>query len=604
MRGTSMSKEKGKKKEKKKVISESVCRKVRRNDGYKMKFMSEYTFRNFYEVIESRYPKRVMYRVFRTEESITFSQFAHYVRSASTYLLKLGFNKGDKIAIMAESCPNWMVAYVALTSVGMVAVPILPDFSLLETDGILKHSEAKGIFVNQKQYAKIKSSIEENALELFRIEDLFHIPKNIVIESDKAFSLTPGISLTNMKAEPALLDANKPKEEDLASIIYTSGTTGSSKGVMLTHFNILRCADLNTDVYVKVKPGYKALSILPMSHVYEFTIGQILPLLQGVEITFLGKPPAVSILLPALSEVRPHIMLTVPLLIEKVYRSAVAPVLNGNEKIKKLIKYPIIGSFVYQVIGRKILSTFGHRLKFFGIGGAPLDSEVEYFLYRASFPYAIGYGLTETSPLIAGCGPKKSMHKLSFVGKVVEDDSVILDDKNSEGVGEILVKGPNVMQGYYLRDDLNSEVFTEDGYFRTGDLGYMDKKGFLSIKGRCKTMILGPAGENIYPEPIENLINAQEFVEESLVVPSKGGLLALIKIDIELMSKKLKIDIDTARKEAEKYVKEIRKTVNAQLSAYSRINETELQKEPFERTPTQKIKRFLYPKKKKDGKKE
>lgn len=593
-----------KKKEKKKVISAKVCRKVRREDGYRMKFMSEYTFRNFYEVIESRFSKRMMYSVFRSDESLTYGQFAHNVRAAATYLLKMGLKKGDKVAIMAESCPNWMVAYVALTSVSIVAVPILPDFSLLEADGILKHSQAKAVFLNQKQYAKIKSSVEENDLELFRIEDLFHIPKNIVIEDEKHFTLTPGISIINTKIEQGVLDQNKPKEDDLASIIYTSGTTGSSKGVMLTHFNILRCADLNTDVYVKVNPGDKALSILPMSHVYEFTIGQVLPLLQGVEITFLGKPPAVSILLPALSEVRPHIMLTVPLLIEKVYRSAVVPVITGNEKIKKLLKYPVLGSFVYKVIGRKILSTFGHRLKFFGIGGAPLDSEVEYFLYRAAFPYAIGYGLTETSPLIAGCGPKKSMHKLSFVGKVVEDDDVILDDKNSEGVGEILVKGPNVMQGYYLRDDLNSEVFTSDGYFRTGDLGYKDKKGFLSIKGRCKTMILGPAGENIYPEPIENLINAQEFVEESLVVPSNGGLLALIKIDIELMSKKLKIDIDSARKEAEKYVKEIRKTVNAQLSAYSRISETELQKEPFERTPTQKIKRFLYPKKKKEGKKD
>ena len=181
---------------------------------------------------------------------------------------------------------------------------------------------------------------------------------------------------------------------------------------------------------------------------------------------------------------------------------------------------------------------------------------------------------------------------------------VILDEKNEEGVGEILVKGVNVMSGYYERDDLNSEVFTKDGYFRTGDLGYMDKSGFLSISGRVKTMILGPAGENIYPEPIESLINAQEFVEESLVVPSDGGLLALIKIDIELMSKKLKIDISAARKEAEKYVKELRKTVNAQLSSYSRLSDTELQSEPFERTPTQKIKRFLYPKKKKDEKKQ
>ncbi len=599
-----MSKGKTKKKEKKRVISEKVCRRVRRSDGLRMKFMSEYTFRNFYEVIESRYPKRNMYRVFRSEENLTFSSFAHEVRAVGTYLVKMGFQKGDRIAIMAESCPNWMVAYVAMTAVSLVAVPILPDFSLREAETIIKHSGAKGIFINQKQYTKLKSILDESGTEIFRMEDLFHIPRNIVIESEKFFPSTPGLGMTNTKIEQVLLDERRPTESDLASIIYTSGTTGSSKGVMLSHFNILRCADLNTDVYVKIRAGAKALSILPMSHVYEFTIGQVLTLLQGVEITFLGKPPAVSILLPALAEVRPHIMLTVPLLIEKVYKAAVVPAIEGNEKIKRMLHYPLIGSFVYRVIGRKIESTFGHRLKFFGIGGAPLDSEVEYFLYRARFPYAIGYGLTETSPLIAGCGPKKSMHKPSFVGKIVADDTVRLDNINSEGVGEILVKGPNVMSGYYMRDDLNAEVFTPDGFFRTGDLGYLDKKGRLAIKGRVKTMILGPAGENIYPEPIESLINSQEYVEESLVVPSDGGLLALIKIDIELMSKKLRIDIDDAKKEAEKYVKELRKTVNEQLSSYSRLNETKLQNEPFERTPTQKIKRFLYPKKKKDEKKE
>ncbi len=589
-----------KKKEKKKVITKKICRKIRRSDGLKMKFMSQYTFRNFYEVIESRYSKRNMYKVFRSDEGYTYGSFAHAVRSTATYLLSQGLSKGERIVIMAESSPNWMVSYTALTSIGLVAVPILPDFSSREAEEIIKHSKAKAIFVNQKQYSKIKSVIESESLMLFRLEDLFHIPRSIRAESDKDFSFLPGISLPNTKINQGLLDENRPEETDLASIIYTSGTTGSSKGVMLTHFNILRCADLSTDVYVKVKPGYSVLSILPMSHVYEFTIGQVLTLLQGLEITFLGKAPAASVLLPALNEVRPHVMLTVPLLIEKVYRASVVPVISENKKIKRLIKYPLIGSFVYRVIGKKILARFGSRIKFFGIGGAPLDSEVEYFLYRSSFPYALGYGLTETSPLVAGCGPRKKDHKLSFVGKVVSDDTVKLENQNEEGVGEVLVKGPNVMMGYYEREELNSDVFTSDGFFKTGDLGMLDKKGRLAIKGRVKTMILGPAGENIYPEIIESLINSQEYVEESLVVPSGGGLLALIKIDLELMSAKLKLDAASARKEAEKYVKEIRKIVNKQLSVQSRINETELQEEPFERTPTQKIKRFLYPKKKKD----
>ena len=588
-------------KEKISKYNDRYFKKIKRADGLKMKCLDSYTFRSFVDIVSARYGKRGMYKIFRSDEELTYLQFQKNVRAASSYLISIGYEKGDKVAIMAESTINWMVAYASLTYIGIIAVPILPDFSFREAEAIITHSQAKGIFINSKQFEKIKDATEN--LDIFRIEDMFHIPKNIVLENGTSFMHSPGFSMVNAKFDLKNIKSIEVNESDTASIIYTSGTTGSSKGVELSHMNLLRCADLNTDVYVKLNKGDKALSILPMSHVYEFTIGQLLPLLKGMEITFLGKPPAVSILLPALSEVRPHVMLTVPLLIEKVYRSAVLPALK-SEKIQRLIKYPLISSFVYRTIGRKIKATFGHRIKFFGIGGAPLDAEVEQFLYKASFPYAIGYGLTETSPLIAGCGPRKRDHKPGFIGKIVIDDDVVLENKNDEGVGEILVKGPNVMKGYYKRPDLNSEVFREDGYFRTGDLGLIDGKGRLSIKGRSKTMILGPAGENIYPEPIESLINSQEYVEESLVVPSDAGLIALITVDLDLMSKRLKIDIEEAKKEAEKYVKGLRKTINEQLSAYSRLNETKLQDEPFERTPTQKIKRFLYPKKKqKDEKK-
>ena len=230
-----------------------------------------------------------------------------------------------------------------------------------------------------------------------------------------------------------------------------------------------------------------------------------------------------------------------------------------------------------------------------------IGKDVELFLHKAHFPYAIGYGLTETSPLVAGYGSAHSRQHPGFVGEIVTDDDVILLDKNSEGVGEIAVKGPNVMKGYYNRDDLNSEVFTEDGYFRTGDLGFIDSHNRLSIRGRVKTMILGPGGENIYPELIESLINNQSFVEESLVVPEDGGLVALIKIDVNMMAEKMKISAMEAHQEALKYIKTIRADVNTQLSSFSRISDVKLQEEPFARTPTQKIKRFLYGKKDKNG---
>lgn len=593
-------KRKKEQKKERKKYSYKECRKIQRPDGLMMKTVRGYTFPDFIDAVSHRFGSRVCYKVFRTgeENDTTFSQLGWHAYAISSYLISKGIEKGDRIAIFGESCPRWMEMYLGIASIGAIAVPILPDFSASEAMHIIAESGAKGVCVNQKQFAKISSQIGD--LMLFRMEDLVHVP---VVSDEYPFVTAPGFPMRNTKINEAELEKRKPAEDDVASIIFTSGTTGASKGVVLTHMNILRGADLATDIYVRIKPGYRALSILPMSHVYEFTIGQILPLMVGVEITFLGRPPAVSVLLPALSEVRPHVMLTVPLLIEKVYKAAVLPVLRDNKKISSMLSKPIIGSFVYRTIGKKLMKTFGHNLVFFGIGGAPLDKDVELFLHKAHFPYAIGYGLTETSPLVAGCGSAHHRQHPGFVGEIVTDDDVILLDKNSEGVGEIAVKGPNVMQGYYNREDLNSEVFTEDGYFRTGDLGFIDEHNRLSIRGRVKTMILGPGGENIYPELIESLINNQSFVEESLVVPDNGGLVALIKIDVNMMAEKMKISAIEAHQEALKYIKTIRSDVNSQLSSFSRISEVKLQEEPFARTPTQKIKRFLYPgKKDKEGK--
>ena len=580
---------------KNKEYSLKNCRSIKRQDGLVMKTVRGYTFMDFVDAVSHRYGKRICYRVFRTgeENDTTYSQLGWHAYAIASYLAGKGIKKGDRIAIFGESCPSWMEMYLGIVLIGAIAVPILPDFSAAEASHIIKESGAVGVCLNQKQHAKLSEGTGD--LMVFRMEDLVHVPS---IPEGYTFITAPGFSMRSAKINAEEVKKRKPEETDTASIIFTSGTTGASKGVVLSHINILRGADLATDTYVKIKPGDRVLSILPMSHVYEFTIGQILPMMVGMEITFLGRPPAVSVLMPALMEVRPHVMLTVPLLIEKVYKAAVLPVLRDNKKIASLIKKPVIGSFVYRTIGAKLMKTFGHNLKFFGIGGAPLDKDVEKFLHRAHFPYAIGYGLTETSPLVAGCGSKHHRQHPGFVGEIVTDDDVILVDKNSEGVGEIAVKGPNVMKGYYNRDDLNREVFTSDGYFLTGDLGYIDRHNRLSIRGRVKTMILGPGGENIYPELIESLINNQSFVEESLVVPEDGGLVALIKIDVNLMAEKMKISAMEAHQEALKYIKTIRADVNSQLSAFSKISDVQLQEEPFDRTPTQKIKRFMYPKKK------
>jgi len=492
-----------------------------------------------------------------------------------------------------------MIAYFSITTIGAIAVPILPEFSKKEIAKILEHSETKAIVVNSKQFDKVSTFCIDNPRAVVRMDDLFYIPEKLFsdIKVRKDFEEVAGIDIKSYRRrakENKELDGIIVNEDDLASIIYTSGTTGTSKGVMLTHKNLVWNADISSDAYVKITPRFKFLSILPVAHVYEFTEGQLLMMMNGAQIIFLGKPPAPSILLPALNKIKPQILLSVPLLMEKVYRSAILPTINKNKNIQKLIKNPITRSLVYRLIGSKLKITFGGRVKFFGLGGAPLDKEVEDFLYRAKFPYAIGYGLTETSPLVAACSYKKRDHKRGTIGKFVPNVEYKLLNKDPEtGVGEIVVKGPGVMKGYFKNDELNKEVFTEDGYFRTGDLGVVEKKR-LSLKGRSKTMILGSGGENIYPEAIESIFNNQEFVEESLVIPEGSSLVALIKIDYEAFAKITKLSFDDSKAAAGEYINKLKRDINKELNSFSKIHEVTLHDEPFQRTPTQKIKRFLY----------
>lgn len=570
-------------------------RKIRREDGLKPKRVYAFTFRAVLDCVVSRYPKRLALCTYKDDETlVTYRMLGFYARNLAMYLLETGFRHGDRIALMGESSPSWMIAYLAMTSVGLTVVPILPDFPAKDVQNILEESKVKGIFVNSKHYEKCLPIIGKG-LRLFRLEDLFEIPTKELPAGKTVFAKAPGTSLALAKPEKGWEEKwreSEPKEDDIASLIFTSGTTGKSKGVLLTQKNLVWNADVCTDIFFKIKPGYRFLSILPMSHVYEFTTNQILGLLCGGEIHYLGRPAAASVLMPALQEIRPVVMMSVPLLMEKVYKASVKPVFDKNVKIKRWLKWTPSRKFISRIVGRKLRLAFGGKLKFFGIGGAPSDPAMEQFLYDSAFPYAQGYGLTETSPMVAGHGPKD--HHLHMIGKVIEGEEVRLDNKNADGVGEILVKGPNVMPGYYENPELNKECFTEDGFFRTGDLGQFDKHGRLGLRGRTKTMILGSGGENIYPENIEALINSQDFVTESLVVPEDGGLLALVKIDLESYAKSMKINIDDAQAEAAKYVAFIKQKINRDLSSYSKISSAELQEEPFQRTPTMKIKRFLY----------
>ena len=564
----------------KKIITLKSCRKARRDDGLGMKTVLAYTFPDLIEACSSRYGDRICYKVFNTDTAITYKQMKEYSEAVSSSLIRLGIEKGDKVAIIGESSPMWMLMYLGIVSIGAVAVPILPDFPECDIQAILSYCSVKAIAVSRKLMQKTEGLDD---IPVIRLDDLVLLGRNL-----------PCQKLLDCPIDREGIMERKPGEQDIASIIFTSGTTGASKGVMLTHMNIIRCADLATDQYVRLKPGMKALSILPLAHVYEFTLGQIIPLMMGLEITFLGRQPAPSIVMAALTGIRPHVMFSVPLLIEKVYRSAIRPLISRSRILSLLLGNPVTKPFACMAIGREVKRKFGGRIIFFGIGGAALDRETEEFLHSIRFPYAIGYGLTETSPLIAGCKPSHRSQKPGFIGSIVLDDDVKLINTDTNGIGEIAVKGPNVMKGYYLRPDMDAEVFTDDGYFRTGDLGYLDTEGRLSIRGRVKTMILGPGGENIFPEAIESIINNQEYVDESLVIPENGGLTALVRLNLEQMQKVLQLPFCEVKDIAMDYLAQLRKEVNARVSSFARLTGIRLQESPFERTPTLKIKRFLY----------
>lgn len=518
---------------------------------------------------------------FIADEGYTYEQWGRIVLSLRRHLAAAGIQPGDRVALLGENSPQWGMAYFSILAAEALAVPILNDFNEKEIANILEHSGAKAMFVSSKYTGKASKFLENSEHPAFILEE---IPFQEHIEGAEPESLDLAKELSSLP---------KASKDDIASIIYTSGTTGMSKGVMLSHGNIAVNAEINSRSFIELIPGDKMVSILPLSHSYEFTIGFIMAIIAGLDIHYLGKPPIASILLPALEKVKPQIMLSVPLLIEKVFRASVLPKIQKKALLRFLYKIPTMRRAIHRKSGKLLKQRFGGNLKFFGIGGAPLDPTVEQFLIEAGFPYAIGYGLTETAPLLAGCAP--AWTRLSSTGKVLDNVEMRIADPHPEtGEGEIQVRGPNVMKGYYRDPEKTAEVFTPDGWFKTGDLGIFDDDGYLYIKGREKNMILGSNGENIYPELIESVINNFDFVEESLVMPSAEGLAAQVKLDLEALAEHLKVSTEEVGSHAKEYLDSLVKRINKELNVYSRVQKLKLQMEPFIRTPTKKIKRYLY----------
>ncbi len=547
------------------------------------------TFNTLYELVHNsleKFASRVAYSMLGGDD-VTYEEVGKRIETVQEILTSSGLEAGDKVALLSSSMPNWGACYFAVTTAGMVAVPILPDFSSEELAMIIEHSEAKALLVSDKLYTKVPKTTLEKLNVVVRTKNLGVLSQKVKAQGSTAI----------------------PKPDDLAAIIYTSGTTSKPKGVMLSHKALANHVDIARELFPTTEDDI-FLSVLPLSHTYECSIGMIYPFSTGSQVAYLDRPPTASVLMPALRQVRPTVMLIVPLIIEKIYRHQVLAKFQSTAMWRTVYKIDFMRRYLNRVAGKKLMKVFGRRLRFLGIGGSKLDGGAEKFLLESKVPYAIGYGLTETAPLLAGATPDKV--RLGSTGPQAPNVTLRLDNINPEThQGEIVAKSPCVMDGYFKNPEATAEVFTADGWFKTGDLGEFDNDGWLYIKGRLKNMIIGPSGENIYPEDIESVLNSHVCIADSLVTEQEGRLVALVHFNkeeieaaIEDWREKWADEKEALEAKTEQLKREIMEYVNAKVNKFSRISEVREERDGFVKTPTQKIRRFLYNKKHSEAKQE
>ncbi|HZJ74246.1 MAG TPA: AMP-binding protein [Perlabentimonas sp.] len=530
------------------------------------------------------------------DSAMSYKELSIAIKNTSSLLLTLGVEKGDRVALLGENSPSWGIAYLGITCMGAVVVPILPEFSDVEVAAILNHSQAKAMFITAKLYPKLGKASSSSLLSTILLNNFEVIPPlGAKIERGMGYNQPS----SNVNIDFSDIDIPEPMEEDLAAIIYTSGTTGSPKGVMLTHKNLVSNA-LSTFQIQEISSTDRLVSILPLSHTYECTVGFIMPLMRGASVYYIQKPPTSSVLLPAVQKVKPTMMLVVPLIIEKIFRSKVLPQLTSTQLKAWLYSVPLFRKLLHRIAAKKLLETFGGQLHFFGIGGAKLSFDVERFLFEGRFPYSIGYGMTETSPLLSGSAPSIVKFRCAGFSLPGQEMKIVRNGKD-QVEGEVWVRGANVMQGYYRDEEKTAEVITADGWLKTGDLGVIHPNGYLELRGRLKNLIVSPSGENIYPEDIEEVINSHSMVLESLVYEISGKLEAKVLLNYEAIGAKCadfkEIAINMQHDIQEKIantMEDIRRYANSRVSSFSKLSVVVEQIEPFEKTPTHKIKRFIY----------
>ena len=521
-------------------------------------------------------------------ETIYYKDFAKSIFKLHAYFKVAGIKKGDKIAICGRNSSNWAIAFFGTLSYGAVVVSILHEFDRASVEYIVNHSDAKLFFTDTAIFDKINYDAIPQLETVVSLDDfsLLHYQsdelKNFYDNEEEYFKkiFTKDFSSSN-------INWHNDEPDELAIINYTSGTTSSPKGVMIPYRSVWSNNKFANDNLPFMKRGDDVMCILPMAHTYGLAFEIIKAITYGCHIHFLGKVPSPRIIKEEFGKYKPKLIFSVPLIIEKIVQGNVFPTILKNPA-KTLLKVPIVNMFVRKKIKKQLIDFFGGQVDEFVIGGAAFNEEVEKFLMSINFPFTVGYGMTECSPLIAYCSSKVFRHQ--SCGKPIDRMEVKIDSNNPENeVGEILTRGMNVMLGYYKNEEATKDSFTKDGWMKTGDLGVMDKDGFIYIKGRNKNLILSASGQNIYPEEIEEKLNNLPSVQESLAIEEDGKVVALIYPNEEVLKMK-QINTDRYHSYFERKIKQ----VNENLASYSQIRSFRLQYEEFDKTPKRSIRRFKY----------
>ena len=522
------------------------------------------------------------------EKGYSYKEIAEKILKIHLLFNGSGIKEGDKVALVGRNSANWCITYLATVTFGAVIVPILPDFKPEDLTNIINHSDSRLLFVDDKIYDILDLARMPEIFGVISLDDFRHV-SSVKKEVEEIFSTleqTYTAKFAVLKKED--IKFSGISNDQIAVISYTSGTTGFSKGVMITHNSLaanVRYAQNN----MPLKAGDPLVSFLPLAHTYGCAFEFLFPFTIGCHITILSKTPSPQIIIQAFKEIKPRLILSVPLVIEKIFKKQLLPVI-GKPHMKILLAIPVINKILYKKISEKLVETFGGEFKEIVVGGAAFNADAEKFFKKLKFKFTVGYGMTECGPLISYASWDTT--KLGASGRAVDTLEVTIDSPDPETiVGEIILRGENVMTGYYKNEKATREMIDDKGWMHTGDLGIIDKEGNIFIKGRSKSMILGPSGKNIYPEEVEAVINNKSYIVESVVISVDNKLIALVCPDYEMIKRD-----NMTEEQIIEYLEKTRKEVNERLPEFMAVSKFRIHPEEFAKTPKRSIKRFLYTK--------